>query len=125
MFWILGLPAPLLFGILMSLLAMLPVVGTSLVWGPAALVLIYQGNWIKAIILVAWGGLVISLIDNFLYPFLVATELRFHTLGVLFAVFGGLVAFGLAGVVLGPVILASTVALLEVWTQRKTDAIAE
>jgi len=125
MFWILGLPAPLLFGILMSLLAMLPVIGTSLVWGPAAVVLLYQGSWIKAIILVAWGGLVISLIDNFLYPFLVATELRFHTLGVLFAVFGGLVAFGLAGVVLGPVILASTVALLEVWTQRKTDAIAE
>ncbi|MFL6449993.1 MAG: AI-2E family transporter [Bryobacteraceae bacterium] len=125
MFWIVGLPAPLLFGILMSLLAMLPVVGTSLVWGPAALVLIYQGSWIKAIILVAWGGVVISLIDNLLYPFLVATELRFHTLGVLFAVFGGLVAFGLAGVVLGPVILASTVALLEVWTQRKADAIAE
>lgn len=88
MFWILGLPAPLLFGILMSLLAMLPVVGTFLVWGPAALVLIYQGSWIKAIILVSWGGVVISLIDNLLYPFLVATELRFHTLGVLFAVFG-------------------------------------
>jgi len=65
---------------------------------------------------------VISLIDNLLHPFLVATELRF---GVLFAVFGGLVAFGLPGVVLGPVILASTVALVEVWTQRKADAIAE
>lgn len=98
MFWTLGLPAPLLFGILVSLLAMLPMVGTSLVWGSAAVVLIYQENWIKATIVVAWGGLVISVIDNLLYPFLVATELRFHTLGVLFAVFGGLVAFGLAGV---------------------------
>ena len=124
MFWILGLPAPLFFGVLMSLLAMLPVVGTSLVWGPAAVVLLYEGSWIKAIILVACGGLIISLIDNLLYPFLVATELRFHTLGVLFAVFGGLVVFGLAGVVLGPLILGLAVALLEVWTQRKNHGLA-
>lgn len=124
LFWILGLPAPLLFGVLMSLFAMLPVVGTSLVWGPAAIVLLYQGSWIKAIILVGCGGMIISLIDNLLYPFWVAAELRFHTLGVLFAVFGGLVVFGLAGVVLGPVILGSTVALLEVWTQRKNHGVA-
>jgi predicted PurR-regulated permease PerM len=123
MFWILGLPAPLLFGILMALLAMLPVVGTSLVWGPAAIVLLYQGSWVKAIVLIVWGGLVVSLIDNLLYPMLVATELRFHTLGVLFSVFGGLIAFGLAGFVLGPVILASTVALLEIWRLRTKNEI--
>jgi predicted PurR-regulated permease PerM len=106
MFWILGLPAPLLFGMLMALLAMLPVVGTSLVWGPAAIVLLYQGSWVKAIVLIAWGGFVVSLIDN-----------------VLFAVFGGLVAFGLAGVVLGPVILASTIALLDIWQLRTKNEI--
>jgi predicted PurR-regulated permease PerM len=123
MFWILGLPAPLLFGILMALLAMLPIVGTSLVWGPAAIVLLYQGSWVKAIVLVVWGGLVVSLIDNLLYPMLVATELRLHTLGVLFSVFGGLIAFGPAGFVLGPVILASAVALLEVWQLRTKNEI--
>ncbi|HMF79449.1 MAG TPA: AI-2E family transporter [Bryobacteraceae bacterium] len=121
MFWILGLPSPLLFGILMALLAMLPVVGTSLVWGPAAIVLLYQGSWVKAIILALWGGLVVSLMDNLLYPMLVATGLRFHTLGVLFSLFGGLIAFGLAGFVLGPVILASTVALLEIWQLRTAN----
>lgn len=124
MFWILGLPAPLLFGILMALLAMLPVFGTSLVWGPAAIVLLYQGSWVKAIVLVAWGGLVVSLIDNLLYPLLVATELRLHTLGILFSVFGGLIAFGVAGFVLGPVILASTVALLEIWQLRTNSAMS-
>jgi len=118
MFWILGVPAPLLFGILMSVFAMVPIIGTSLIWGPAALFLLVQGSWIKAIILAAWGGGVISLADNFLYPILVAGELRLHTLSVLFAVLGGLIAFGLAGVVLGPVILASMVGLLEVWQQR-------
>jgi predicted PurR-regulated permease PerM len=68
---------------------------------------------------------VVSLIDNLLYPLLVATELRFHTLGVLFSVFGGLIAFGLAGFVLGPVILASTVALLEIWRLRTKNEIED
>jgi predicted PurR-regulated permease PerM len=118
MFWILGLPAPALCGIAMALFATVPVVGASLIWAPAAVVLFLQGSWVKAIVLIVWGGLVVSLIDNVLYPLLVASELRFHTLGVLFSIFGGLIAFGLAGVVLGPVILASTVALLEIWRLR-------
>jgi predicted PurR-regulated permease PerM len=118
MFWILGLPAPIPFGAAMALLAVLPVVGTSLVWGPAAIWLLVHGSWVKALILVAWGGLVVSLIDNLLYPLVVASEIQLHTLGILLSVFGGLLAFGMAGVVLGPVVLASTVALLEVWRLR-------
>jgi predicted PurR-regulated permease PerM len=124
MFWILGLPVPALCGIAMALFATVPVVGASLIWAPAAVVLLLQGSWVKAIVLIVWGGLVVSLIDNILYPLLVATELRFHTLGVLFSIFGGLIAFGLAGVVLGPVILASTVALLEIWRLRAENGVA-
>jgi predicted PurR-regulated permease PerM len=118
MFWALGLPAPVLFGMAMALFAVLPVVGTSLIWGPAAIFLLLQGSWVKAIVLTVWGSLVVSLIDNFLYPLLIASELRIHTLGVLLSILGGLIAFGLAGIVLGPVILASTGALLEVWHRR-------
>jgi predicted PurR-regulated permease PerM len=118
MFWVLDLPAPVLCGIAMALFAMLPVVGTSLVWGPAAIFLLIQGSWVKAIVLTVWGSLVVSLIDNFLYPILIASELRIHTLGVLLSILGGLIAFGIAGIVLGPVILASTVALLEIWRHR-------
>jgi predicted PurR-regulated permease PerM len=118
MFWILGLPAPVPFGAAMALLALLPVAGTSLVWGPAAVWLFLHGSWIKAVILVAWGALVVSLIDNLLYPIVVARQIRFHTLGILFPVFGGLISFGIAGVVLGPVILACTVALVQVWRLR-------
>ena len=121
MFWALGLPAPVLFGAAMALFATIPIVGTSLVWGPAAIYLLMQGSWIKAILLIGWGALVISLIDNVLYPILVATELRIHTLGVLLAVLGGLISFGLAGVVLGPVILASTIALLGIWQARASQ----
>ena len=115
MFWILALPAPALFGAAMAICAMLPIVGTALVWGPAAIFLMSKGAWVKALILIIWGAFVVSIIDNFLYPLLVAIRIEIHTLGILLAVLGGLVAFGIAGVVLGPVILAGTVALLEVW----------
>jgi len=121
MFWILGLPAPVLFGAAMALFAILPVMGTALVWAPAAIYLALSGSWIKALVLAVWGGLVVGLIDNFLYPILVASDLRLHPLAVFFAVFGGLLAFGIAGVVLGPVILAITVALLELWQLRAAE----
>ncbi len=115
MFWILGLPAPVLCGLAVSLFAIVPVLGASLVWGPAAIFLAINGAWVKAVVLCAWGLVVISLIDNVLFPILVAGELRLHALSVFFAVFGGLIAFGLSGVVLGPVILAVTAGLLELW----------
>jgi predicted PurR-regulated permease PerM len=102
----------------MSLLATLPMMGASLVWGPAAIYLAMNGSWIKAIVLCGWGLLVVSLIDNVLYPLLVAGELRLHTLAVFFAMLGGLIAFGVSGVVLGPVILAVTYGLLELWRIR-------
>jgi predicted PurR-regulated permease PerM len=121
MFWILGLPAPVMFGAAMALFAILPVMGTALVWAPAAIFLALSGSWIKALVLAVWGGLVVGLIDNFLYPMLVASDLRLHPLAVFFAVFGGLLAFGIAGVVLGPVILAITVALLDLWQLRAAE----
>lgn len=122
MFWILGLPAPVLSGTAMAMFAMLPIVGTSIIWGPAAVLLLIQGSWMKAIILALWGSLVVSMIDNFLFPILVASSLRLHTLAILFSVLGGLVAFGLAGIVLGPIVVASTVAFLEIWRHRAEDA---
>ena len=85
--------------------------------GPRNDFLLVQTSWVKAIVLIA-GGSLVGLIDNVLYPLLVATELRLHTFAVLIAIFGGLIAFGLAGVVLGPVTLAATVAMLEIWRLR-------
>lgn len=119
MFWLLGLPAPVLCGAAMALCAVLPMMGTAIVWIPGAVFLLLNGSWIKALVLAAWGSLVVGLIDNILYPILIASELRFHPLAVFFSVFGGLLSFGFAGVVLGPVILAVTVALLEFWQARR------
>lgn len=118
MFWILGLPSPLLWGTVMAILAVLPVLGAAIVWIPAALFLLVEGSPEKALILVAWGCLAIGLIDNLLYPLVVKNRLRMHTVPVFIAVIGGLVTFGAAGIVLGPVILAITVVLADVWRQR-------
>ena len=119
MFWILGLPSPLLWGVVMALLAVLPVIGAAFVWVPAALYLMLaEGSWEKALILVAWGSIAVGLVDNVLYPLFVKNRLRMHTVPVFIAVLGGLVVFGMAGIVLGPVILAVAVALAGVWRRR-------
>jgi predicted PurR-regulated permease PerM len=118
MFWWLGLPAPVLWGAVMALLAIMPVLGASIIWLPAAIFLAVNGEWGKAAILTAWGGVVVALIDNLLYPILVGKELRLHTVPVFFAIVGGLAIFGAAGLILGPVVLALTDAILEIWRRR-------
>ncbi|MBM4443303.1 MAG: AI-2E family transporter [Candidatus Rokubacteria bacterium] len=118
MFWLLGLPAPVLWGTVMAVLATIPVTGTFLVWGPAAIYLATSGAWGKALILVVWGGVAIALIDNVLYPILVGKRLHFHPLPVFFSIVGGLTLFGVAGLVLGPLALSVTAALLDVLRRR-------
>jgi predicted PurR-regulated permease PerM len=120
-FWFLGLPAPLLWGTIMGLLAVIPTLGTFVIWGPAAVWLATQGDYLKAAALVAWGCVAIGLIDNLLYPVLVGKRLRLHPLLVFIAVVGGIAVFGMAGVVLGPVALSVTDALIEVWKRRTAD----
>jgi predicted PurR-regulated permease PerM len=118
MMWWLGLPSPLLWGTVMGLVAVLPVFGTALVWVPVALYLAAEGDWTKALVLTAWGALVISMIDNILYPVLVKNEMRLHTVPVFLSVLGGLVVFGPTGIMLGPVVLVVLLTLLEIWRRR-------
>jgi len=118
MFWVLGLPAPMLWGAVMALLAIVPVLGAFVVWVPAAIFLALEGDWGKALILTAWGGIVIGLIDNLLYPVLVGKKLRLHTVPVFIAIVGGLTVFGAVGVILGPVVFAVTLGLIDVWRRR-------
>ena len=111
-FWILGIPSPLLWAVLMAFICMIPLAGSFLVWAPLAIYLIVTGHWTKAIILIVWGALVISTVDNVLRPKLVGGQTRLHELLVFFAVLGGISVFGLLGIVLGPVVLAITLGLL-------------
>lgn len=113
-FWVLGLPSPLLWGVVMIFLSMIPMAGAFIVWVPAAIYLGITGHWVSALILTVWGAVVIGSIDNFLRPKLVGEKTRLHELLVFFSVLGGLQVFGVIGLVLGPVIVAITIALLDV-----------
>jgi predicted PurR-regulated permease PerM len=118
MFWWLGLPAPLLWGTVMALVAVLPVLGAAIVWLPVAVYLAAEGDWQRATALGLWGAIVVSMIDNVLYPILVKNEIRLHTVPVFISVLGGLAVFGVTGVVLGPLVLVVALTLLEIWRRR-------
>jgi predicted PurR-regulated permease PerM len=116
-FSLLGLPSPLIWGVVMFLMSMIPMAGAFVVWVPAAVYLLLIGSYVKALVLVGWGVLVIGSIDNFLSPRLVGRRARLHELLIFFSVLGGLQVFGVLGLVLGPVLTAITLALIDVVRQ--------
>lgn len=120
-FWLLGVPSPLLWAVLMTFVCMIPLLGSFLVWLPLSIYLMTTGQWTKAVILIIWGALVISTIDNFLRPRLIRNQTRLHELFVFFSVLGGISVFGLLGIVLGPVVLAITLGLLQTFKTRTTS----
>ena len=112
MFAILGLPSALVWGVVMVILSCIPMAGSGLVWGPAVVFLGVTGSYTKAVILTVWGVGVIGTIDNVLRPRLVGGRTRMHELFVFFSVLGGLAAFGIVGLLLGPVILGVAIVFL-------------
>ena len=117
-FWWLELPAPLFWGAVMALLSVLPVLGAAIVWMPVAAYFAMQGHWPEALALTAFGAIVIGLIDNLIYPLIVKDRLHLHAVPVLVSIIGGLIVFGASGVVLGPLLLAVTDALVKIWRRR-------
>lgn len=119
MFWILGLPAPLVWGFIMAVLSLVPVLGSFVVWIPAAVFLALQGHWTKVIVLTVWGAVIVGGIDNVLRPIWVGNRLKLHTLAAFISMLGGILLLGASGFVLGPVIMTLTLALLDIWRTRE------
>lgn len=117
-FWVLGVPGAVLWGFTTVAVAMIPAFGSFLVWVPIALYLGLSGHWGKAALLAVWGGVIVSTIDNFLYPILVGTRLRAHTAAILLSILGGIAAFGIPGIILGPVVFTIADTLLDFWHAR-------
>ena len=111
-FWALGMDSPVLWGVVTGFLSLVPVVGSGLVWGPAAIVLALTGHLGKAAILAAVGMAVIGTVDNIVRPLIIHRSVRLHTVFVLFALLGGVQLFGVLGLFVGPVILSVTAALV-------------
>lgn len=122
LFWATGLPAPVLWGVVVFVVSMLPVAGIFLIWMPAAAYLAFVDQWGGAVALVSWGVGSSVLVDTLLYTRLAGTRMRLHPVPALLAFVGGLALFGASGVVLGPAILAVTLAVLEVWHARATNS---
>lgn len=122
MFWWLDLHAPILWGSAMAVMAIVPLVGTAIIWGPAAVFLLLQGSPEKAIILATWGFVVIGLVDNLLKPAIINNRLRIHVVPVFISILGGLAAFGATGVIIGPVVLSVALALVDIWRTRQRGA---
>lgn len=114
-FWVLKVDDAVFWGLVTTLVAIVPAVGAFFVWVPIAAYLALTGHWAKAGLLVAWGGLVVSTIDNFLYPILVGSRLQQHTVMVLISVIGAIALFGISGLIIGPVVLTLAKTLLEIW----------
>lgn len=121
-FWIVGIPAPVLWGMLMMLAAFIPFVGAAIIWGPAAIYFLFSGNYTNAAILVFAGIFVVGTVDNVLRPILISGRVELNGLLVLISVVGGIGAFGLLGIVLGPVLIAVAVAVLEAERERRAGA---
>ncbi len=121
-FWIVGLPSPVVFGVLTAIASFVPFVGTSIVILPTTVYLaLTEGIWWKAAFMAAWGFLVAGSADNILKPMLISGRAEIGTLPVFLGVIGGLAAFGMAGLVLGPVLVALALVLLQFAEEGKRE----
>lgn len=121
-FWALGISSPVLWGVVMGLLAIVPVLGAFFVWAPASLILLVQGSYIKAGILFLWGGLVIGLVDNLIWPLLVSGRAMLHPLVAFFSMLGGIVIFGPIGLFVGPFIVALLLILIDIQKELERES---
>ena len=118
-FWFLGIPSPLLWGVLMAILSLLPAVGAALVWGPVAIYFLATGHVWQGMVLIGFGVFVIGLVDNVLRPILVGKDTRMPDYIVLISTLGGIAVFGINGFIIGPVIAAMFMAAWDLFAQSR------
>jgi predicted PurR-regulated permease PerM len=121
-FWLLGIHAPVLWGVMMAFLSLLPAIGAAAVWFPVALYLLVTGSVLKGVVLIAFGAGVIGLVDNLLRPYLVGKSTRMPDFIVLLSTLGGIAIFGLNGLVVGPLIAAMFFAAWDIAAGANTEA---
>jgi predicted PurR-regulated permease PerM len=118
-FWVLGIHAPVLWGVVMGFLSLLPAVGAAAVWLPVAIYFLATGAAWEGLVLIAYGALVIGLVDNLLRPYLVGKDTQMPDYVVLISTLGGIAIFGLDGLVIGPVIAAMFIAVWDLFSASR------
>jgi predicted PurR-regulated permease PerM len=120
-FFVLGVPTPVLWGSAMGVFSLVPVFGSFTIWGPASVILALSGSYAKGIGLFFFGVVVISTIDNILKPLIIGGRTKLHMLLIFFSVLGGIKYFGFIGFILGPLITALFISLLEIYTPKPSQ----
>lgn len=118
-YWAAGIHAPVLLGAFTALIALIPF-GTPFVWGSLGVWLLVSGKTVEGIGLLLWGALVVSWVDNLIRPLVISSAAQIPFLLVMFGVLGGLAAFGLVGMFVGPVIIAVLLAVWREWLEEQT-----
>src|SRR6266571_2215558 len=117
---ILRVPSALLLGLATAICSLIPIVGTMLVWLPAAIYLMAAGHLWRGIVLILWGALVVGTVDNIIRPLVIGSKVEFHPLLLLFALLGGLQVFGFIGIFIGPVVISVIAALINMLREELT-----
>jgi len=117
-FWIFGVSSPLFWGLIMAFLSIIPVVGSGLIWAPAAVIQLVLGNWIPGLGILAVGVVIISTVDNLLRPRLVGKDTELHPLLIFFGTLGGISVFGIFGFILGPIVAALFVTIWDIYASE-------
>ncbi|MCP4571318.1 MAG: AI-2E family transporter [bacterium] len=122
-FAVVGIPSALFWAVIMTVLSIIPGIGTGLIWVPAAVILAAGGSWAKGIGLAIFCGLVVGSIDNFLRPRLVGKDTRMPDLLILLGTMGGITLFGILGFIIGPIVAAIFVTVWEIYGVAFADVL--
>ncbi|NLI46538.1 MAG: AI-2E family transporter [Acidobacteria bacterium] len=117
-FLLIGMPSPLLWGVVMAFMSLVPVLGAFTVWIPAALYLIAVGSFGKAVFILLYGLLTVTLADNVLKPLIIRGGSKIHPVVIFFSILGGLSFFGFSGLILGPLVTGLTFVVLEIYREE-------
>jgi predicted PurR-regulated permease PerM len=121
-FWLLGLRSPLVWGVIASVLSILPYVGVSLIWLPGCILLAVSGNWANAILLGFWGLIVVSTADGIVRCRVISGRVKTNSLLITLSLMGGLAVFGPIGFFVGPVVLVVFASLIRILREEHANA---
>jgi predicted PurR-regulated permease PerM len=120
-----GIEGAVFWGTIMTVLSIIPAVGTALIWFPAVIVLAFAGNYLEALGLLLFCSLLVGSVDNLLRPWLVGRDTQLHELMILFGTLGGLSMFGLVGFIIGPIVAALFTTVWDIYAEHFSDFLPE
>jgi predicted PurR-regulated permease PerM len=124
-FWVVGIPSAVFWGTIMAVLSIIPGIGTAMVWGPAVIILAAGGNYSKAGGLGIFCAVVVGSIDNVLRPILVGKDTQMHELMIFFGTLGGIIMFGIMGMIIGPIVAALFITIWEIYGVTFKDVLPQ